>query len=68
MSEKDIRIVEFVRDLIKLPQKVYEEVKVTLLSVEVGNTQMTEFLTKAFDIAEKRRPKLLEMKGGVVNA
>ena len=68
MSEKDIMIVEFVHDLIKLPQKAYEEVKVILLSVEAGNTHMTEFLTKAFDIAEGRRPRMLEMKGAVVNA
>lgn len=65
MSEKNKMIVEFVQDLIKLPQRVYEEVKATLLSVEAGNIHMTVFLTKAFDIAEDHRPKLLEMKGGV---
>lgn len=65
MSEKNIIIVEFVQELINSPQKVYEEVKATLLSVEAGNKHMTDFLNKAFKLAEERRPKLLEMNGCV---
>lgn len=68
MSEKDKMVIEFVYYLIKLPQKAYEKYKAISLSVEAGNTNMIEFLTKAFDIAEMHRPKLIEMKGGVVNA
>lgn len=64
MSKKDKMVIEFVQDLISLPQHLYEEVKATLLAVEAGNARMTNFLTKAFDVAEERRLKLLEMKGG----
>lgn len=64
MSKKDKMIVEFMQELISLPQHLYEEAKTTLLAAEVGNTHMTEFLIKAFSVANKRRPKLLEMKGG----
>ncbi len=64
MSEKEKIIVEFMEELISIPQHLYEEVKATLLSYEAGNEHMNSFLIKAFGLAEERRPKLLETKGG----
>lgn len=68
MSKKDKTIVEFMEGLLVLRQTEYEKAKATLLSVECNNKNMTDFLNKSFSLAEKYRPKLLEMKGGVVNA
>lgn len=68
MSKKDKTIVEFMEGLLVLRQAEYEKAKATMLSVESDNKNMTEFLNKAFSLAEKYRPKLLDMKGGVVNA
>ena len=65
MNNKNEMIVEFVQELINLPQNLYEEAKATLLSVEAGNMRMSNFLIKAFAFVEERRPKLLETKGGV---
>lgn len=65
MCEEDKIIVEFVEELIKVPQTMYEEIKATLLSIKAGNRNMSNFLRKAFEVAENHRPKMLEMKGGV---
>ena len=68
MKEKDKVIVEFVEELVRTPQTMYEKAKATLMAVEAGNENMSNFLKKAFELAEERRPKLLEMKGGAANA
>ena len=65
MSEKDKIVVEFVEELLRTPQTMYEEVRAVLMAVEAGNEKMSNFLRRAFEVAEEHRPKLLEMKGGV---
>lgn len=66
MGKKNKIVVEIVEELITTQQHLYEEIKVTLLAIYVRNAHMTNFLIKAFDFAEEHRPKLLEVKGGVV--
>lgn len=62
MSKKNKIIIEFMEELRRSSLDSLETAKVILLAVEYGNEHMTNFLRKAFEIEERRRPKLLEMK------
>jgi hypothetical protein len=60
MSEKDKLVVAFVTELIYLPHKAFQEARNSMLKAYAGNAHMTDFLLKAFEVAQTKRLILLE--------
>lgn len=65
MDEKDKIIVEFITEMLKTTPDDYMEIKLILMAHSVGKPALTHFLQEAFKLIEARRPRLIEMKGGI---
>lgn len=65
MDEKDKIIVGFITEMLKTTLDDYMEIKLIMLAVNAGNTVVLNFLRMAFELIEARRPRLIELKGGV---
>ena len=61
------QIIEMLKILTELSLDRYMMFKYAIMSKR-HDYESEYFFTKLFEVAEKRRPKLLEMKGGAVNA
>ncbi len=55
-------ITEFIIALVRSDQAFFEKVKVMFLAMNCDNPKMYAFLSTAFRIAERYRPKMIEMK------
>lgn len=58
----DEELNRFVFALVKADQAFFEKVKVMFLAMNCDNPKMYAFLSTAFRIAERYRPKMIEMK------
>lgn len=65
MDEKDKSIMEFITEMLKTTPDDYMEIKLILMAHSAGKPALTHFLQEAFKLIEARRPRLIEMKGGV---
>ena len=65
MDKKDKIIVEFITEMLKTTPDDYMEIKLILMAHSAGKPALTHFLQEAFKLIEARRPRLIEMKGGV---
>lgn len=65
MDEKDKIIMEFITEMLKTTPDDYMEIKLILMAHSAGKPALTHFLQEAFKLIEARRPRLIEMKGGV---
>lgn len=65
MDEKDKIIVGFITEMLKATPDDYMEIKLILVAHSAGEPDLTHFLQEAFKLIEARRPRLIEMKGGV---
>lgn len=69
-SEIEDVVVDFIKTMQDLDFDTYEYIKITLLSYETVRfgSEVVDFLHKAFDYVESRRPLLIGVKGDVCNA
>lgn len=65
MDEKDKIIVEFITEMLKTTPDDYMEIKLILMAHSAGKPALIHSLQEAFKLIEARRPRLIEMKGGV---
>ncbi len=65
MDKKDKIIVEFITEMLKTTPDDYMEIKLILMAYSAGKPALTHFLQETFKLIEARRPRLIEMKGGV---
>ena len=65
MDEKDKIIMGFITEMLKTTPDDYMEIKLILMAHSAGKPAFTHFLQEAFKLIEARRPRLIEMKGGV---
>ncbi|HJD45472.1 MAG TPA: hypothetical protein H9909_01380, partial [Candidatus Mediterraneibacter norfolkensis] len=57
--------MEFITEMLKTTPDDYMEIKLILMAHSAGKPALTHFLQEAFKLIEARRPRLIEMKGGV---
>lgn len=62
MIEYKHLMAEFVEELTKTTPDDYLEIKMVLLAAVKEKPRLNKFLHFAFELAEKRRPLLIEMK------
>ena len=65
MDDYDKIITEFITEMLKAAPDDYMEIKLILMAHSAGKPALTHFLQEAFKLIEARRPRLIEMKGGV---
>lgn len=65
MPEKEKIIMSFIAEMQDTSPDDYMEIKLIMLAVNAGNTVVLNFLRMAFELIEARRPRLIELKGGV---
>lgn len=65
MFEREEIIMSFIAEMQDTTPDDYMEIKLIMLVVNAGNTVVLNFLRIAFELIEARRPRLIEMKGGV---
>lgn len=65
MTDKDKIILGFITEMLKTSLDDYEGIKLILLAHSAEKPGFTNFLHKAFELIEEKRPLLIEMKGGV---
>lgn len=65
MTEADKIITGFFAEMLKATPDDYMEIKLILLARSAGKPVLTHFLQEACKLIEARRPRLIEMKGGV---
>ncbi len=58
-------IIELVQILLELGTDAYTECKYILLSVSAGHRGTHNFINKLFEVTDRHRPFLIEMKKGV---
>lgn len=66
MSRKEMEITNIAMLLVQCTQEEYEANKAVLLAVNVNNAHLLDFFKRLFTIVDKKRPQLIEMKGGAV--
>ena len=66
MSEKEKIIMSFIAEMQDTSPDDYMEIKLIMLAVNAENTVVLNFLRMAFELIEARRPRLIEMKEGVI--
>lgn len=66
MDDKDKIITEFIAEMLKAAPDDYMEIKLILLAHSAGKPSLVYFLQEVFKLVELHRPRLIEMKGGVV--
>ena len=65
MPEKEKIIMSFIAEMQDTSPDDYMEIKLIMLAVNAGNTVVLNFLRMAFELIEARRPRLVELEGGV---
>lgn len=65
MNEKDKIVVDFITEMLKTTPDDYMEIKLVLVAHSAEKPALAHFLQKVFELVEARRPRLIEMKGGV---
>lgn len=66
MSRKENEIYNIAMMLMQCTQDEYEANKAVLLAVNANNVHLLDFLKRLFALVDKKRPQLIEMKGGAV--
>ena len=65
MPEREKIIMSFIAEMQDTSPDDYMEIKLILMAHSAGKPALTHFLQEAFKLIEARRPRLIEMKGGV---
>lgn len=66
MPEREKIIMSFIAEMQDTSTDDYMEIKLIMLAVNAGNAEVLNFLKAAFELIETRRPRLIEMKEGVI--
>lgn len=65
MDNEEI-VLTFAQEMVKATPDDYLQIKLCMLAANQDNPAVVKLLQCVFEIAERRRPLLIEMKGGVV--
>ena len=65
MNEKEKIIVGFTTEMLKTTPDDYMKIKPILMAHSAGNPALAHFLQEVFKLIEARRPRLIEMRGGI---
>ncbi len=58
-------VIEMAKTLLEMGTDTYTKCKYILLSVSAGHQGTHDFISKLFEVTDRRRPPLIEMKKGV---